>query len=428
MEITIAKRVSRDCDPILRKLLTEEPAILLEGPRGSGKSTLVRELANANGGLVLDLDDDTVLSSLLQDPYATLSRSKLVVIDEFQRAPSVLSVVKRIVDQDNRAGKFLLAGSVSSGLLPLGTETLTGRVHRLTLPPLSVGEILGDTPRLLPMLLTDQDPPLSQSKLTRQDYFSFIAAGGYPAALARETAGARRRWFTSYLGSVADRDIPQAVEVRHPGALARIYRHIAQQTSTTIARTQLGEQLELAPTTTRAYIDLLVQVHLLQELPGWTVGISAKAARRAKIHVTDTGLAAAAIGADASRLATSQLAGLFMESFILTELMKQRSLVDEAVTFAHYRDRSGIEVDLIIERPDGRCICIEIKSATTTNPADTKSLCFLRERLGDRFQAGILFHTGPLSARVSDRIWAIPVATLWDARSWLDGLGAAGGY
>lgn len=413
MNPAIRGHVSRDALPVLDHLLREEPAILLEGPRGSGKSTLLREIASARDARVVDLDDEAVVAFVQQDPTTALTHSGLVVVDEFQRVPAVLSVVKRVVDRSSESERFLLAGSVSSRLLSTGAETLTGRVHRMLLPPLSTAEIVGSDGRLLPALLNGDDPAPITSSWRRPDYFEYLASGGYPAALARPTRNSRRRWFASYLGSVAERDLPQVADIRHPGALPRLYRLIAQQTSTVIGRTSLGEQLGLAPATARAYLDLLTHVYLVHELPGWTVGISAKASHRPKIHVTDTGLAAAAIAADGQRIATGQLAGLFLESYVVTELMKQIILIDEPLTLAHFRDRGGIEVDIIIERPDGRVIAIEVKSATTTNQADARGLRFLSDRLGDRMQAGLLLHTGPLTARLSERIWAAPISALW---------------
>jgi len=414
VEIGIRSKVERDARPVIEGLLLEEPAILVEGPRGSGKSTLLRDIALSRGGRVVDLDDEAALSFVLQDPTTAVSSPGLVLVDEFQRAPAVLSVVKRIVDRERGAGRFLLAGSVSARLLPTGAETLTGRVHRLVLPPLSSAEVLGGPGRLLPALLGGDRPPATTSALSRPDYFALVSAGGYPAALTRHTPTARRRWFASYLASVAERDLPQVADIRHPGALPRLYRHIAQNTSTVVGRTDLGEPLGLSAVTGRAYLDLLMHVHLVRELPGWTTGISAKAGRRPKIHVTDTGLGAAAIGHDAQRLARSDLAGLFLESYVVAEIAKQAILVDEPLVLAHFRDRSGSEVDLVIERPDGTVIAIEVKSATTINQADAKGLRFLRDRLGDRFHTGLLLHTGPLTAHLSDRLWAAPISTLWD--------------
>ena len=195
--------------------------------------------------------------------------------------------------------------------------------------------------------------------------------------------------------------------------MGRLYRLLAERTGTPVVLSELASALGLHPTTVRSYTDLLVRLHLLHELPGWTVGLSAKTGKRSKLHVTDTGLAAAAIGVDAGRLSQSPLGGAFVESFVLAELWKQAAVIDEPILFSHFRDRSGVEVDVIIEHVDGSVIAVEIKSATTVNQADAKGLRFLRDRLGDRFVLGVVFHTGPLTGRLDDRIWATPIPALW---------------
>lgn len=413
MDIQLRAVVERDIMSLLTVLLADEPAILIQGPRGSGKSTVLKALAERHGGRLLDLDDDAVLARVRDDPFGTLNSDGPVLIDEFQREPRTLSAVKRMVDADPRPGRCVLAGSVSSGLLPIGSETLTGRVHRLLLPPLSTGEILATTDRVIPRLLSGQRRSRFDSAISRRQYFDLIVAGGYPAALLRPGAARRARWFSSYLGAVAERDLPSLVDVRHPAGLARLYRLIAQQTSGQLVVTKLADQLKMSPVATRSYLDLLLDVYLVRELPGWTAGVSAKTGRRPKLHVWDTGLAAAALGMDAARLASSGLAGSFMESFVVGEIGKQLAVVDEAVMVAHFRDRSGIEVDMIIERLDGSVLAIEVKSATSVNQADARGLRFLRDRLGDRFIRGILFHTGPLASSMDDRIDALPVSVLW---------------
>lgn len=156
-----------------------------------------------------------------------------------------------------------------------------------------------------------------------------------------------------------------------------------------------------------------VRLYLVHELPGWTIGLSAKTGKRPKLHVADTGLAAATLGIDAGRLSRSPLGGSFVESFVVAELLKQAAVIDETLIFSHFRDRSGVAVDLIIERIDGSVIAVEIKSAASVKRADAKGLRFLRDRLADRFIAGVLFHTGPLTGRLDDRIWATPIPALW---------------
>ena len=415
--IPTIEHVERWADPYVDGLLDEEPAILLEGPRGSGKSTLLRSIAQRRDALVLDLDDDSVLRLVREDVGSALASPGLVAIDEFHRAPEVLSYVKRVVDRQGGPGRFLLAGSVSSFLLPPGTETLTGRAHRLSLMPLAAAEFLSAKHRWLAELLTEGEPRNFRTTLERSDVFEVVAAGGYPAALRRATPTQRTRWFASYLATVTDRDLPNLIDIRHSGALSRLYRLIAQRTSSTAINTELSQALDISQPTTASYRRLLERLYLTTELPGWTVGVSAKAGHRAKVHVTDTGLAAGVLSLSAQRLATTAMGGAFLESFVVTELTRQATTIDEALTFAQFRDRSGVEVDILIERPDGSVVAFEVKSARTVNPHDTRGLTFLRDRLGDRFRCGVLFHTGPLTARLSERVWAVPVAALWDGVS-----------
>ena len=406
--------VARWADSFIDGLLDEEPAILLEGPRGSGKSTLLRSIAQRRNALVLDLDDDSVLRLVREDVDFALASPGLVAIDEFHRAPEVLSFVKRVVDRQGGPARFLLAGSVSSFLLPPGTETLTGRAHRLSLMPLASAEIFDAKHRWLAELLVEGEPLNFRTLVERSDVFDVVAVGGYPAALQRSTSAQRTRWFASYLATVADRDLPDLVDVRHSGSLARLYRLLAQRTSSTVVNTELSQALDVSPTTAASYRRLLERLYLTMELPGWTVGVSAKAGHRAKVHVTDTGLAAGVLSMSAQRLSTTAVGGAFLESFVVAELTRQATSIDESILFAHFRDRSGVEVDIIIERPDGRVIAVEVKSAKSVNHHDARGLTFLRDRLGDRFQCGVVLHTGPLTARLGERVWAIPVAALWD--------------
>lgn len=408
------EHVRRWAETFVDDLLDEESAILLEGPRGSGKSTLLRSIAKRRGALVLDLDDDSVLRLVREDVATALASPKLVAVDEFHRAPEVLSYVKRVVDREGGTGRFLLAGSVSSFLLPPGTETLTGRAHRLSLLPLAAAEIFGAQHRWLAEVLVAGEPRNFRTELGRNDVFEVVAAGGYPAALRRATSPQRTRWFSSYLATVTDRDLPELIDIRHAGALSRLYRLIAQRTSSTATNTELSRSLEVSQPTLTSYRRLLERLYLTTELPAWTVGISAKVGHRAKVHVTDTGLAAGVLSLSAQRLASSAMGGAFLESFVLAELLRQATAIDETLTFAHFRDRSGTEVDIIIERPDGTAVAIEVKSTRTVSQSDASALRFLRERLGDRLQCGIVFHTGQLTARLGERVWAVPVAALWD--------------
>lgn len=135
----------------------------------------------AADALVVDLDDHSMLRLVREDPGSALASPGLMPIDEFHRAPEVLSYVKRVVDRQGGTARFLLAGSVNSFLLPPGTETLTGRAHRLSLPPLAAAEIMGSKRRWLAELLNDREPRNFRTTRERSDVFDMVAAGGYPS-------------------------------------------------------------------------------------------------------------------------------------------------------------------------------------------------------------------------------------------------------
>lgn len=411
--ITLSQIMPRLADDHIRMLVSEEPAVLIEGPRGSGKSTVLHAIAREHGVSVVDLDDLPTRAAILEGSVAPLLSPGLVVIDEFQNAPGVLSAVKRVVDREGGPGRFLIAGSVSGRLLPAGTETLTGRVHRVTLLPLATGELLGAHPEWLAETIGANEPPNVRSEVDRDGVFELMAAGGYPGALSRPTPKLRDRWFASYLSTVADRDLPNLVDIRNPGAISRLYRLSAERTASIATMTELAQRLDVKPQTVRSYLDLLDRCYLTYELPSWQVGVSARVGRKPKLHVTDTGLAAAVLGLDAARLGRMTMGGSFLESFVVTELMKQAAMIDQSLALSHFRDRTGVEVDLIVEQSDGPVIAIEVKSAATVSRSDGKGLRFLQDKIGDRLIAGIVFHTGPLTVQLDDRIWATPVSALW---------------
>ena len=411
--ISLSQVVPRLADAHIRMLVSEEPAVLIEGPRGSGKSTVLHAIASEYDVPVVDLDDLPTRAAILEGSMGPLLSPGLVVIDEFQHAPGVLTVVKRVVDREGGSGRFLIAGSVSGRLLPAGTETLTGRVHRVTLMPLATGELLGTRSEWLAEVLATGEPPSVRSEVDRDGVFELVVAGGYPGALFRPTPKLRDRWFASYLSTVADRDLPNLVDIRNPGAISRLYRLSAERTASIATMTELAQRLDVKPQTARSYLDLLDRCYLTHELPSWKVGVSARVGRKPKLHVTDTGLAAAVLGLDAARLGRTTMGGSFLESFVATELMKQAAMIDQPLTLSHFRDRTGAEVDLIVERSDGSVIAVEVKSAATVNRSDGRGLRFLRDRLGDRLVSGVVFHTGPLTVQLDDRIWATPVSALW---------------
>jgi predicted AAA+ superfamily ATPase len=175
--------------------LTDEPVILLEGPRAVGKSTVLRALAGHLHGELLDLDDLATRDATLTDPTTMIASRGLTCIDEYQHAPAVLDAIKAQLNRSTRPGQFILTGSARHESLPVAAQALTGRLHRMAIYPLAQSELEGTAPDLLARLFAEPGVATTGrlSSTNREDYIARLTRGGFPLALARHTEPARNR-------------------------------------------------------------------------------------------------------------------------------------------------------------------------------------------------------------------------------------------
>ena len=176
----------------------EVPVVALQGPRSVGKSTVLNEIARRQNAAVINLDLPDVRAAVRADPRLYLHRPGTVFIDEYQRLPEILDVIKAEVDADFRPGRFVLTGSTRFDALPRSTQTLTGRIHFVSIWPFSQGELDATHENFLDITATEAEriPTGLGVGATRQDYAKRICAGGMPIAVRSATG--RNRWFDDY--------------------------------------------------------------------------------------------------------------------------------------------------------------------------------------------------------------------------------------
>ncbi len=393
--------------------------VILNGPRQSGKSTLLRLLAERTGRPVYDLDDRTTLRTARTDPSGFVAGAEPpCIVDEIQRGgnPLVLAV-KAAVDRRNAAGHFVLAGSSQFLTVPTLSESLAGRARILDLLPLSQGELRGGPDSFVDDAFTDA-VALRQSRpevLDRRDVMMAVATGGFPGVHALSSLHHRRSWFVDYTRTLVARDLVQAREVRRLDDVPRLMRLLAARTAQELNTASLARDADLNKETTHNYLALLSTIYFHRVLPPWSTNFTTRAKRRVKVHVLDSGLAAAVLGVDAEALTSpfSAVAGPLLETFVVGELAKQLTWTHWAVTMFHYRDHEGREVDIVLEHADGRVVAIEVKATIDVDETDFRGLRYLRDRLGDRFVHGFVVHIGQRPLPFGDRLTAIPVSALW---------------
>lgn len=409
---------ARHVMPRLLEALSDTRVVVVQGARQVGKTTLVTQVVERIGGRLVTLDDDLTRSAAQADPAGFLRQNPdgLLAIDEVQRVPALVLALKLAVDRDPRPGRFLLTGSANLLRLPAMQDSLAGRAENVDLYGFSQGEIVGVPEQFIDRLLAGETSLGHASDLTRADYLERACAGGYPQALARPPGRRRSAWFDNYLRRIVERDAPDISGLQRLNELPSLLRLLAARNAGELNLASLANDSGIPVRTIDPYLDLVETLFLAHRLPAWSTNLSQRVVSRPKIALHDTGLVArlvnvSAVGAGVN--ANAQAAGQLLEGFVAAELRRQLTWSEQDARLFHYRDRYGAEVDIVLETDDGRVAGIEVKAASTVSAHDAKWLAQLRDRLGKRFVAGVVLHTGSATAPFGPRLIAAPIDVLW---------------
>lgn len=405
---------------VLESRLTEEPVIVLNGPRTVGKSTLISQLAQRLDRPVIDCDDPATRSAVRNDPARFVESDAPVLIDEYQHVPELLDAIKAQLNRDLRPGRYVLAGSTRYGTLPQAGQALTGRVDVIQVLPLSQGEIDGKRETLVSRLLDragtgDAVPP---APTTRDEYASRATSGGMPVALRRPPGRSRSRWYSNYINLLIDKDILDISRVRQREMLPRLLNQLAARSGRILNIATVSGVIGLEKSTTENYINLLEAVFLVRRLPAWGTTLGARVARHPKVHIVDSGVMAWLLNLTPQKIAEADPAtltdyGHLIETFAVGEILKQASWQDAPVTIGHFRTSDGDEADLVLERDDGQVIAFEIKAGSRVHSEDLRGLRLLKERLAGRLEAAIVLYTGVHAYTHDGWVTVLPLDRLW---------------
>jgi len=416
----------RIVDDELDELLEDLPAIAIEGPKGVGKTRTALQRART----VRRLDDPAELAVARAAPHLLLEGERPVLIDEWQRLPQTWDLVRRAVDDGAAPGTFLLTGSAFPHPPPMHSGA--GRIVTLRMRPLTLAERLATAEISLAEILSGSRPPVTGStSVSLSDYVEEILASGLPGV--RPLADrARRLQLDGYLDRVVERDIPDdaGVAIRNPAALRRWMAAYAAASSTTTALEKIRDAASAGHThkpshnAARAYRDALARVWMLDEVQAWTPSNNRlrELGLAPKHQLADPALAGRLLGVHATTLLAGQspgplisrdgpLLGALFESLATLSLRVYAARSDARTR--HLRTARGRhEVDLVVERPDGGIVAIEVKLAGTVSDDDGRHLAWLEPKVGDRLLDRMIVTTGRHAYRREDGAAVIPLALL----------------
>ena len=397
----------------LMEALADSPAVLIQGPRQCGKTTLARTIGEAESYQYLTFDDESTRSYATEDPLGFVkSLSDRTILDEAQLAPELFPSIKLSIDNDRSAGRFILTGSVNLLQMTRIKESLAGRMDIVRLHPFSQNELERTAPRFLDFLFASdssirEEPPIDERVIQR------VVAGGYPTALQRAPAR-RANWYQTYITALIERDASIIMEIQSLDTLPRLLQLAAAQTAQLLNVNGLASSFQLNRLTIGNYLTLLEKMFLLERIQPWHSNHLKRLVKTPKVHLCDTGVICALLNLNAESLSANRpLFGHILESFVLQELKRQASAHQQSHTFHHFRDRYGIEVDIIIQRGALAAAGVEVKASGTVVNADFKGLRKLQEALGKKFAGGVLLYTGDRIMPFGDKLHAVPLGFMW---------------
>lgn len=335
--------IPRDAETTLRELARGYPVLAITGPRQSGKTTLARSLFHDHPYVSLENPDHREFAS--SDPRGFLRKyADGAIIDEVQRCPDLFAWLQGVVDNSGRMAHFVLTGSQQFGLLSGVTQSLAGRVALLSLLPFTSGE-------------------LSRAGLLPDSLDKTLHAGSYPPIFDRHLNPGI--WYANYVQTYLERDVRQLLNVRDLGQFQRFLRLCAGRTGQLLNLSALGDEAGISHNTAREWISVLEASYVVHRLWPYHKNFNKRLVKTSKLYFLDTGLAAWLLGIETpGQISTHPLRGALFESWVVAEHLKRRLNTAQPSNLSFWRDRSGHEVDLLIER-GGELVPVEIKSGAT---------------------------------------------------------------
>lgn len=400
----------RTLEPVLRQAAREFPAVVLTGPRHSGKTTLLKHVFESNSRYA-SLDIPDVRARAIHDPRGFLeSLPAPAILDEIQYAPDLLFYVKEEIDSNReRRGQYVLCGSQDILRLESVSETLAGRAYIVRLLPLSVQEV-DERPQISPIWEQGDEPKPIEGLSIRQVWKDFIR-GRYPELVCNPVTDAAR-WHSNYVQTLLVRDVQSIRQIRDLVQFHDFLRLLAARSAQLLNITSIARDLGVAVNTIKAWVSVLEANYQVTILRPYFANVEKHLVKTPKLYFSDVGTLCHLVGLSDPRHASAcPMSGAIMETAVLAELRK--SLIHQGIDPQIYfwRTRAGTEVDFVVRTNKG-LLPIEVKTTATPRPAMASSIVQLQRDLGTDATNGYVVHSGNTTLALNSSVDALPFSCL----------------
>ena len=401
--------IPRALEPVVRKAASQFPAVVITGPRQSGKTTLLKHVFGQAGYASLEPPD--VRAAAVADPRGFLELyPPPVIFDEIQYAPDLLPYIKERIDgQRDAHGRYFLTGSQNLVLAERVTESLAGRAALLRLLPISRREEDGRPSEPLPW-----ESPANggiRNPVSLPDLWRSFLRGGYPELVAEPDRDIRL-WHSSYIQTYLERDVRSLRQVGDLTSFQSFLRTLAARTGQLLNLTDVARDLGIAVNTVKAWLSILEATFQVVVLRPYHANVGKRLVKTPKVYFTDTGTLCHLAGLrDPEHAAAGPMGGPIFEAAVLAEILKAFVNRGEEPQIYFWRTSAGVEVDLVVEA-GGKLIPIEVKLSATPRPAMASGIRTFQEDLGEKAGLGFVIHPGDVRLPLAPKVVALPLAEL----------------
>ncbi|MGD2099337.1 MAG: ATP-binding protein [Desulfobacterales bacterium] len=402
--------IKRSLEPVLKKAAAEFPAMVLTGPRQSGKTTLLQHLFSKSHQYV-SLEPPDVRASANEDPRSFLELyPPPVIFDEVQYAPDLLPYIKEKIDAErDKNGQYLLTGSQNLLLMERVTESLAGRAAMLRLLPLSQREVEGQPEASLPW--ESKRSSFKASKFSYRELWKGFLRGSYPELKTHPRRDVNL-WHASYVQTYLERDVRTLRQVGDLTQFQSFLRALAARSAQLLNITDLARDLGVAVNTAKAWLSVLEATYQVTVLRPYYANVGKRLVKTPKVYFTDVGTLCYFAGLkDPAHAASGPMGGAIMETAVLSEIVKTLTHrgIDPQVYF--WRTVAGTEVDIVVEA-GAKLVPIEVKLSATPRSAMASALKTFQRDFGDKVLEGYVVHPGNITLPLGSGIKALPFSEL----------------
>ena len=415
--------ISRKITPRLLEALEVSPILFLNGPRQSGKSTLVQSILEEIGSkdhpaTYITFDQPTQMAAASSSPETFLTAyNNNLILDEIQLVPELFRALKTVVDEirltdkDNANGRYLLTGSANILALPKLSDPLVGRMIVLTLYPFCTAEAIKGKGNGLDRILKMDFEGIENKGLQTIDA---IQLATFPE-ITGKSSKEKSIWFDGYISTILQRDVRMLADLEKIAVLPNMLRILATRAGNLINDSDISRDLGLNPVTGKFYRNVLKMMFLNLDIPPWYRNIGKRLVKSPKGYLMDTLMLCYLLDLNLEDIEKNKpdLFGHVLENYVATEILKLLSFSETKAKLLHFRTSDNKEVDFVLESPDGSLFAIEVKKSESVNTQDFKGINALAELIPVAFKGGVVLYSGKQVVPFGKNLWAVPLHILW---------------